>query len=281
MRKMTLSETCYKQHQAQVFKSQLSDKYSKQLEDTIVKTEEDEEALSVSDDEEWNLPAEFADMLTTVTELLDNSANIKRLKQFLKFFCHPRTRKRYIDIKLYEHCSTPGEIIEVLHPQYINFMHTPLLRQIVKKFGDEQSQTLLKQYEDNFPRKKPLKQMCDPLTFEEIEKCHESKRMKIVYDSNTDVDNTTIADVEKVQQAISRNTEIDESVIVYVNQTEGSVIFTFLIPEIVVSAFWDLDEDSQRDLANHGVLRIEMNDLVIDLHSSQAETKSNDLGLCL
>ena len=122
-----------------------------------------------SDDEEFDPPTEFARMLITVTELLDKSANLKQLKQFLKFFCHPRTHKCYIDIRLFDHCNTPREIIEALHPQYINFMNTHLLRQIVRKFGDEQSKILLKQYEDNFPRKKPLKRMRDPLLDEEIE----------------------------------------------------------------------------------------------------------------
>ena len=121
-----------------------------------------------SDDEEWDLPIEFARMLITVTELLDKSANLKQLKQFLKFFCHPRTQECYFD-RLFDHCNTPGEIIETLHPQYINFMHTHLLRRIVCKFGDEQSKILLKQYEDNFPRKKPFKRMRDPLLDEEIE----------------------------------------------------------------------------------------------------------------
>jgi len=121
------------------------------------------------DDEEWDPPTEFADTLATVTELLDKSADVEQLKQYLEFLCHPRTGQRYINIRLYEHCITPGEIIKALHPQYINFVHTHLLRRIVNKFGDEQSKILLKQYEDNFPCKKPLKRMRDPLLDEEIE----------------------------------------------------------------------------------------------------------------
>ena len=77
-----------------------------------------------------------------------------RLKCLLELLGHPHTGMRYIDIKLFEYCGTPQEIIMALVPQYINFMHTNLLRQIVNKFGDEQSKTLLKQHEDNFPRKK-------------------------------------------------------------------------------------------------------------------------------
>ena len=116
--------------------------------------------------------------------------------------------------------------------------------------------------------------MCDPLTLEDMEDCHGSKRMRIVLNGDTNVDNTTREDVERVQQTISRNTGIDDSMIVYGHQTLGSVIFTFLIPEMVVSSFINLDEDSRRDLAKHGILRIEVNNVVIDLQSLHRETKT-------
>ena len=213
-------------------------------------------------------------MLTEVAKLLDKSADVEKLKHFLKFFCNPDTCQRYIDIELYEHCRTPREIIEALFPQYIHYMHTHLLRQIVVEFGNQQSKTLLKQYEDNFPRKRPLNEMCEPLSDEEIESCPGTKKMKVRCDGGV-VDTTVMEDFEKVQQNISRNTGIDESVIVYANQTEGSVIFTFLIPETVVSVITDLSEDSQRDLADHGILKIEVNDLIIDLQSLQMWTKTD------
>ena len=41
-------------------------------------------------------------------------------------------------------------------------------------------------------------------------------------------------DVERVQQTISKNTRIDRSMIVFANQTPGSIIFTFLIPEMML-----------------------------------------------
>jgi len=233
------------------------------------------ETRSISDDEEWDPPTEFAAVLTKIAKLLNGSADVEDLKDFLEFLCHPRTHNRYINIKVYEHCQTPREIIKALVPQYINFMHTHLLRRIVRKFGNEQSQTLLKQYEDTFPRKRPLKRMDDPVSDEEIEACSGSKRIKCKYDGN--VDTTTVEDIEKVQQTISKKTGIDESVIVYANWTAGSVIFTFLIPETVVTAFCNMDEDDRRDLANHGILSIEVNDLVMHLQSSQLEAKTDTL----
>ena len=276
---MTVSaEVFSKHHQAPVSESI---KHIRPVEETAVKTQEHKEFISTPtetqyiSDEEWDPPVEFAIVLAKIAEVLNKTADVEVLKNFLEFLCHPRTCLRYIDVELYKHCVTPRDIIKALSPQYINFMHTHLLKKIVTNFGNEQSVTLLRQYEEKFPRKKPLKRMCDPLTVEEMENCHGSKRIEIVCNPDSNVDNTTRVDVERVQRIISRNTGIDVSVIVYAHQTPGSVIFTFLIPEMVVSSVINLDDDSQTDLAKHGILRIEVNNIVIDLQSLQAETKTN------
>ena len=270
IKKVTSAETSYDQHQVQLSKH--SGKSPRLLEEASAETAEPEEVM-ISDDEEWDPPTEFAAVFTKIAKQLNNSADVEDLKCFLEVFGHPHTGQRYISIKLYAHCETPREIIKALVPRYINFMHTPILRGIVNTFGDEQSKTLLKHYEDNFPRKKPLKRMRDPLTIEESENCPGNEKMKVTCDGDSNT--TTIADVEKVRHTISRNMGVDESNIVYANQTPGSVIFTFLIPETLVSTLIDLSEDSQRDLADHGILRIEVNGLVIDLQSLQAETNAD------
>ena len=269
-----------KQHQTQPSELQPS-KHMRSVQKTAVKNQEPEELLPtpidmkpVSDDE-WDPPTEFAAIVTKIAKQLNVSTDIEDLKCFLEVFGHPHTGQRHISIELYAHCETPREIILALVPRYINFMHTPILRGIVKTFGDEQSKSLLKQYEDDFPRNKPLKRMRDPLTLEESEDCPGSKRMKVTCNGDSNVDTTTIADVERVRQTISRNTGIDESMIVYASQTPGSVIFTYLIPETVVSALSDLGEDRQRDLADHGIIRIEVNGLVIHLQSLQSEIKTD------
>ena len=244
--------------------------------ETTVKAQEPQEVISTPmeiqfvSDEEWDPPTKFAVVLTKIAKLLNKTADVDDLKDFLELLCHPRTGQRYINIKLYEDCVTPRDIIKALSPEYINFMHTRLLRQIVTEFGNEQSVTLLKQYEDSFPFKKPLKRMRDPITFEEIKHCHGSKRVKIA--CNGDIDNTTREDVERVRQKISKSTGIDDSMIVYAHQTPGSVVFTFLVPEMAVSFFSNLDDDSQSDLAKHGILRIEVNDVVTDLQSLEVRT---------
>ena len=275
--KVTVSAEIFsKHHQAQVSESI---KHIRPVEETAVKTQEPKEFISTPmeqqlvSDNEWDPPIEFADVLTKIAKQLNKTADVEDLKDFLEFLCHPHTGQRYINMKLYSQCVTPRDIIKALFPQYINFMNTHLLKRIVRKFGNEQSITLLRQYEDNFPCRKPLKRMRDPLTLEEMEDCHGSKRLKIVCNGDTNVDNSTREDVERVRQIISRNMGMDDSMIVYAHQTPGSVNFTFLIPEMVVSSFINLGEDSQMDLAKNGILRIEVNNAVIDLHSLQPETK--------
>ena len=165
------------------------------------------ETQSISDDEEWDQPTEFATMLTQVAKLLNRSADVERLKCFLELLGHPRTGMRYIDVKLFEHCKTPQEIIMALVPQYINFMHTDLLRRIVNSFGDERSKTLLKQYEDNFPRKKPLKRMHDPISAEKIEAGTGTKMIKVTMGDTT-----------------GKNSGINETMILNANQTPVHIV---------------------------------------------------------
>ena len=214
-------------------------------------------------------------MLAKVAKLLNESANVDDLKLFLEFLCHPCTCHRYINVKLYEHCKSPVEIIRALVPQYINYMHTHLLRQIVRKFGSSQSRTLVKQYEDSFPRTKPLKQLRDPLSDDEIERCTGMKCLKVTYNGDATIDSTTVQDVDRVRRTLEKNTGIDQSMIVYAKQTPGSVIFTFLIPETVLNVFSDLHEGRHKDLADHGILRIEVNNETIDIQASQPVTKTD------
>ena len=146
---------CYQQHQAQVSKSQSSGNDPIVVDETATATVECMEPQSITDNEEWDPPSEFADMLIKVTEPLNKStSNVKQLEQFLKYFRHPLTRKPYIDVQLFGYCNTPEEIISVLYPQYISFKQTYLLKVIVNKFGDKESEALVKQYEENFSCRK-------------------------------------------------------------------------------------------------------------------------------
>ena len=223
-----------------------------------------------SDDEEWDLSARFAAMFGDVIESLDQTLQVEKLRRFLKHLSHPRTpMKSYIDPKLYEKCSSTAEVLDTLYPQYINFMHTSLLRRIVRIYGTEDIKKLLHEYEDSLPRKQPLKRLGHPLSDEDIKGAIGVKRLKVVYDKRgASVETTTMEDIEAVQDAIERNTGIDRVVNVYAKQTPGSVIFTFLIPDSVATLFSDLTIDNRKDLAGSGIQSLEVDGIVVDLNLS-------------
>ena len=144
----------------------------------------------------------------------------------------------------------------------------------MKKFGTGQSRSLVNQYEDSFPRGKPLKRMRDPISADEMESCTGMKCIKVKCNGDATIDSTTVQDVDRVRRTLERNTGIDQSMIPYAKQDPGCVIFTFLIPETVVNIFSDVDEDRRKDLTDHGILRIELDNQVIDLQPSQPMTKT-------
>ena len=62
-----------------------------------MKAQDSKEAQSISK-EEWKQATKFTVMLGKVAKLLDEY--VEDLKNFLQFFCHPRTGQQYVDIKM-------------------------------------------------------------------------------------------------------------------------------------------------------------------------------------
>ena len=204
----------------------------------------------------FDVAFEFAYTFSTVVDLLDEATNVKTLIRFLKSLCHLRTQVPYISPKLYEHCTTTAEILESLQPQFINPMHLYLLKKMVDKFGCDKAKKLVRQYDTNFPREIPLKQLGDPLTDEEIEAYIGTKTLKVVIDR--DPNGVTKRDVEVYQGVIVRNTGIPPEVTVYAKSTTGSVILTFLIPEGTADAFINPTVEHLLFLSGSGVVRMEV-----------------------
>ena len=171
-------------------------------------------------DEHWDVSTKFPMMLTRVAELLERLCDRSNFNLFLKSFCLPHTNQPYVDEGIIkDYWNTQTKIMELV-PQYINQQNTRLLRVIVDRYGNEECKTLLKEYEDNCLHKKPLKQMRDLISDEELRTCSGDKRIRVKYGGG--LDTTTMEDVEMVQQNISRNTEVDERMTAYANQTPGT-----------------------------------------------------------
>ena len=214
---------------------------------------------------ECQISMQFAVMFVMVIQLLNKILPADTLKIFLDSFRNSKTERPYVNSRLYERCESTQEILRSLHPHYINPMNMFLLRKIVNTFGNDEAKQQLEEYDRNFPQSLPIKRLGNPLTNEEMADCPSLKRVKVVKDG--DASRITKREVEEVREALSRNTGIDPEAIIFAQLSNQSVAFIFLLPEGVVSLFSDLRSDQQRlySLAAIGILRIETEDVVVDV----------------
>ena len=90
-------------------------------------------------------------MFSAITEMLDKSVSVTKLKRFLAYYCHPLyPRQKYIDSKLYENAERTEKLLDSLFPQFINYIDFYLLEDIVEEFGCEDSRKLMGEYKSMF-----------------------------------------------------------------------------------------------------------------------------------
>ena len=213
-----------------------------------------------------NVSLEFSFMFITIVQLLNQILPVDTLKSYLNTFRHAMTQQPYIDSRLYKQCETTEAVLKSLHPCYINPMHMFLLRKVVLKFGNDEAKQQLESYDRSFPQSLPIKRLGNPLTDEDMADCPSAKRVKVVKDG--DANRITKREVDEVREALARSTGTDQEAIVLAQLSEhNSVAFIFLVPEGVVSLFSDLRSDQQSlySLAAIGILRIETEDVAIDV----------------
>ena len=208
---------------------------------------------------------QFAIMFAMVVQLLNKILPADTLKIFLDSFRNSKTERPYVNSHRYKKCKTTQEILKSLHPHYINPMNMFLLRNIVDTFGNDEAKQRLESYDRSLPQSLPIKRLGNPLTDEEMADCPSLKRVKVVKDG--DASRITKREVEDVREALARNTGIDPEAIIFAQLSNQSVAFIFLVPEGVVSLFSDLRSDQQSlySLAAIGILRIETEDITIDV----------------
>ena len=89
----------------------------------------------------------FATMFPKLKQSLERSLNPGNLKDFLRYFCNPSSpRHCLVDKQLYSNLDSTAQILDSLHPMYINPDNLFLLQEIVDNFGSEQSKKLLHEY---------------------------------------------------------------------------------------------------------------------------------------
>lgn len=211
---------------------------------------------------EHHLSAQFAKLLKTLGQLLNDCTDVNDLKAFLQLYSHPHyPDKPYIEPKEYCDAQTAEGIIFCLFPSYINYMERYLLEQIVDEYGTHVCKECFQNYELLFQRTvRKLRGHPAPLTDNEIEQVRGQKKKKVSVSGS--VDETTPQSVQSVQKAIKETTGINQAGQSFAFQDEGnSVIFTFLVPDCAVHLFHEFCDYDLTLLAKANITKIQVEEM--------------------
>ena len=229
--------------------------------------------------ETHHLSREFASMFSDVTDLLDKSVDMAKLKDFLDCYSHPLYPEQlYVNPKTYKDANTTKQLIKSLCPQFINFMHYYLLEDIVRKFGCDKAIEILQQYTSlKYSRKRKLNSLPGPVTDGEIEQFHGTKKLKVQVEG--DSSNVTVEIIDELQKALEKATGIKRAFITYGFHDPGSVLLTFLIPETILHLFDEPNTEDLAILADSGVMKLEADEVVIDNIQKYSTAKRSAIDL--
>ena len=225
--------------------------------------------------ERHHLSCDFASMLSHLTDLLNKSVDMAKLKDFLDCYSHPLyPEKPYVDPKFYKDANTTKELIKSLCHQFINFTHYYLLEDIVEKFGCDRAKEVLQQYTDQiYSRKRKLNSLPVPIVGEEIEQFRDTIKLKVQVEGDTN--STTLEIIGELQKALEKATGIKRAVITYASYDPGSVLLTFLIPESTLHIFHELNAEDLAILADIGVMKLEVDEVEIGNTQQYCTVKSH------
>ena len=202
-----------------------------------------------------------------------------KLKDFLDGYSHPLYPEQlYVNPKTYQGANTTKQLIKSLCPQFINFMHYYLLEEIVGKFGCDRAKQVLQQYTDQkCSRKRKLNSLPGPITDGEIEQFHGTKKLKVQIEGDTS--DATVEIIDELQKTLEKASGIKRAFITYGFFDPGSVLLTFLIPETIFHIFHDLNTEDLAILADSGVMKLEVDEVVIDNIQQYSTVKRHAIDL--
>ena len=100
-----------------------------------------------STQQKYKQSGSFAVMFPKLKRNLERSLKPEDLKEFLRYFCNPASPEHcLINKQLYGNLDSTSEILDSLHPMYINPANLLLLQEIVDNFGSRQSKSLLRNH---------------------------------------------------------------------------------------------------------------------------------------
>ena len=93
----------------------------------------------------------FAKMYRTICGILGRSVNVDELKDYLYFFCNPKSlRQQCIDPVIFKEATSTKDVLKSLYPKYINPIELFILEGIVEAFESSQCKRLLSEYKENY-----------------------------------------------------------------------------------------------------------------------------------
>ena len=170
--------------------------------------------------EQKRMTSYFTIVMDRITELLEAAVKPETLLQFLRFYTHsPRPGMPYIDQCILQNARSVPEVIKCLVPDYINYMNTGLLEDIIDRFECKEAQTLLQQYHDHYPISRLLRDIPDPVPDERLDLTRR-KRLRVKIDG--DFDSARAADVKRIWTSIESATGIDHHFVTPLQHSEDS-----------------------------------------------------------
>ena len=92
--------------------------------------------------EQRRIVSYFATVLDKITEIIETVVKLEKLLRFLRFYGHPlNPEMRYIDLQILQNTSSVSEVMESLFPDYINYMDTGLLEDIIERFECKEAES--------------------------------------------------------------------------------------------------------------------------------------------
>ena len=213
--------------------------------------------------ENWDITDKFSVTLEAIKDFL--TVEPHKLKAYLCCLCHPlKPDELYVQSHHYESATTTSEIIESLIPKFINYKNNGLLRKIVLRFGCDKCKAALQEYLQHYSKftDKKLCNMPNAVSDEELDRATGVKRLRV--EANMRLEEATLSDTETVQYGLGQATGIDPYFISPAQHDPGSLILTFLVPEIVFEIFCELCEEDLEILADCGITRLQIENCVIE-----------------
>jgi len=203
----------------------------------------------------------FAIVIDRITVIVASSVKLDELLQFLHFYSHPlNPEMHYIDKHIRQSTSSVSEVIKSLFPDYINYMDTGLLEDIIERFECKEAQRLLQQYHERYPLNRLLRDMPDPVPDERLD-LTQRKRLRVECDG--DFDGARALDIKSVRTSIESATGIDQQFVTHAQHSQGCLKLIFLIPESVSCIFHELCDEDLELLAEAGIVELQIDDFVI------------------